>query len=122
MSTQHINRAIPFSQEFKDRPSFAKIHDSLMFESYFGIGDVSLQPIMTEEEYSRMLNTAMSLEDYQGVRILKVTFLAQELTSPFISGRENYLCNTYAIVETSFFRHHEKYLHCLTFQYILVFF
>ena len=46
-----------------------------MFESYFGIGDVSSQPIMTEEEYSRMLNTAMSLEDYQGVRPVERTIV-----------------------------------------------
>ena len=45
-----------------------------MFESYFGIGDVSSQPIMTEKEYDRMRNTAMSMENFQGVRLMKAIF------------------------------------------------
>ena len=54
-------------QEFKDRPSFNKIYDSLTYDNYIGLHSGVLQPFMTEEEYARMLNTAVSEQQYQEV-------------------------------------------------------
>ena len=56
-------------QNLKKRPSFSTLFETLLFKKYQSLHPGALQSVMKEDEYVQRIKEAMTLDQYEDVRI-----------------------------------------------------
>ena len=56
-------------QNLKKRPSFSTLFETLMLKNYRSLRPGALQSVMKEDEYVQRIKEAMTLDQYEDVRI-----------------------------------------------------